>query len=76
VGRVVYDGEVITMQVDPINWQIRWTVGNLQLAATTIPYPMRVKTLYVVIIMVNQNDVVELQLEADTFDKSFKIEVF
>ena len=54
------DGEVITMQVDTAQWTVKWSVGEQQLAQTTIPQQMRNKVLYVVVIMAVQNDVVEL----------------
>ena len=54
------DGEVITMQVDTKEWRVIWSVGQQQLAQTSIPQQMRNKALYVVVLMYDQNDVVEL----------------
>ncbi len=54
------DGEVITMQVDTEQWKVKWSVGQQQLAQTTIPWQMRNKVLYVVVIMLHQNNLVEL----------------
>lgn len=59
-GRAVSDGEVIVVQVDPIIWQIKWSVGQQYLAATIIPEWMRNKALYFIVLMFNQNDVIEL----------------
>ena len=57
---VVNDGEVITLQVDTAQWMVRWSVGEQQLWQTSIPQQMRNKVLYVVVLMLYQNDVVEL----------------
>ena len=54
------DGEVITMQVETAQWMVKWSVGQQQLAQTSIPQQMRNKALYVVVLMYNQYDVVEL----------------
>lgn len=37
VGRKVTEGEIITMQVDTIQWIVKWSVGQQQLAQTNIP---------------------------------------
>ena len=63
VGRAVTEGEVIAMQVDTANWQIKWYVGQQQLAVTAIPEQMRGKTLYFVVIMAYQNDFVEMLID-------------
>ena len=47
----VNDGEVITLQVDTKEWKVIWSVGQQQLAQTTIPQQMRNKALYVVVVM-------------------------
>jgi len=63
VGRAVSDGEVIAIRVDTANWQIKWNVGSEELAATVIPKQMRNKSLYIIVIMRDQNDVVEMLLD-------------
>ena len=54
------DGEVITLQLDTKEWKVIWSVGKQQLGQTSIPKQMRNKALYVVVLMYDQNDVVEL----------------
>ena len=63
VGREVSDGEVIVIRVDTANWQIKWSVGSQELAATAIPQQMRNKSLYIVVAMRHQNNVVEMLLD-------------
>lgn len=63
MGRVVKDGEVISMQVDTSNWRVKWNIGQELLADMEIPKAMRNKYLYVILIMMSKNDVMELLLE-------------
>ena len=37
MGRGVNDGEVITVEVDTLNWTIKWSIGEQILALTGIP---------------------------------------
>ena len=62
-GRVVSDGELIAVRVDTANWQIKWSVGSQELAATMIPQQMRSKCLYFVVLMCDKNDVMEILLD-------------
>ena len=55
---------MIAIRVDTANWQIKWSVGSQELAATTIPQQMRNTTLYIVVVMATQNDVVEMLLDS------------
>ena len=54
------DGEVITLQVDTKEWKVIWSVGQQQLGEASIPQQMRNKALYVVVLMGDRYDVVEL----------------
>ncbi len=59
-GTPVKDGQTVTLYVDTRKWRVEWKVGESSGWSSEIGEKMRLKKLYLVVVMQDRGDTVEL----------------